>query len=202
MDPSLAARLVAPSREDVRKWCSNRSSIRLASYSEHASEVNTMCGVPAATASIKIESSSAVHLELVAMYHSCHFRWPKDDTPACAGDYQLNANSTDRIAQSTASPPSRLVRLEVVANKPSDTLRNLGANGKVVCRRGWWERGNCADSLLLPQEKGVGSRSLSGRVLSVYPLACQSLHLGTSSFLRYRDNVSHPTVTGGRGCGC
>lgn len=69
MDPTLATRLVAPSLETFCDCIPTDS--RSSCYSTRFNKVprsDRKATVPAKTASTKIESSSAVHLELVAIF--------------------------------------------------------------------------------------------------------------------------------------
>ena len=68
MNPPLAARLVAPPWKAFGDRIPTNPQSSWDSYPEYAPETNTVWGVPADTASTRIESSSAVHLELVAMF--------------------------------------------------------------------------------------------------------------------------------------
>ena len=68
MDPSLAARLIAPSWKTFGDCIPTDPRPSWYSHAECVSAINTICGVPADTASTKIKSSPAVHLELVAMF--------------------------------------------------------------------------------------------------------------------------------------
>jgi len=68
MNPPFATRLIAPSWETFSNCIPTNPRSSWYSCSQHASEIDSIKSVPANTASTKIESSSVVHLELVAIY--------------------------------------------------------------------------------------------------------------------------------------
>ena len=67
MNPSFAASLVSPSRKTFGDCFPTNPRSSWYPCNEHALETNVIWNVPATTASTRIESSSAVHLELGAM---------------------------------------------------------------------------------------------------------------------------------------
>jgi len=73
MNPSLAARLIAPSWKTFGDCIPTDPRPSWYSYAEYTSAMNTIWGVPADIASTKIESSPVVHLELVAMFSVEYF---------------------------------------------------------------------------------------------------------------------------------
>ena len=68
MNPSFAARLIVPSWKTFGNCIPTDPRSSWHSYAERASDMNRSWNVPANTASTKTESSSLVHLELVAMF--------------------------------------------------------------------------------------------------------------------------------------
>ena len=67
MDPPLAAGLVTPSWKTFGNCIPTNPRSSWYTHAEYTSEADKIWGVPANTASTKIESSSVVHLEFVAM---------------------------------------------------------------------------------------------------------------------------------------
>jgi len=68
MNPSLAARLIAPSWKTFGDCIPTDPRPSWYSYVKYTSTRNAIWDAPADMASTKIESSSVVHLELVAMF--------------------------------------------------------------------------------------------------------------------------------------
>ena len=89
MNPSLAARLIAPSWKTFCDCIPTDPRPSWYSYVKYTSTMSKIWGVPADMASTKTESSSVVHLELVAMFSVGYFArdgrnvvtWPTDALP-------------------------------------------------------------------------------------------------------------------------
>ena len=73
MNPSLATRLIAPSWKTFGDCIPTDPQPSWYSYAEYTSAMDTILDVPVDMASTKTESSSVVHLELVAMFSVKYF---------------------------------------------------------------------------------------------------------------------------------